>query len=784
MILAVLHFGIVLVTILVVDVYSSCLFPKTCPCGASGKDYTRCYNTIIEQYSCERWANCQTCDSNNELCVTCPPGRSGPTCKDASCPFLKRPKNGVIQCSYDSTSVRSCTATCFPGYRFENHRLAEEITLNCEQNVWKPRQNIPDCKQVKVQTESSCKHPGVVENGIIQDFESDTEQFPIGTELRFLCREGYRIHGPEAIYCLLNFSWSDAPPVCISLATTASPSKSQPSCKHPGTVENGFIVNDEPEIQSFPLGSELRFQCNEGHEMIGAKAIHCLHSFNQGGYWSDVPPFCRYAVKTTTPQTISAIYCKHPGAVENGVTENYPLETERFPVGAALKFQCREGFELVGPTKLYCKRNGEWSQGPPNCRFIPKILVVSCVHPGMVENGRFEGDISKSSFPVGTALKIHCSPGTEIEGPMVIFCQHTGQWSQAPPICKSILQQRLEETVKPGQSPCTHPGTIENGVNEFSGPKVQVYLAGSEIKFKCREGYALDGPNTLRCLNNGEWSSTPPTCRPIKKIPDCGRVFQDVYKQTGKYTRSDWPWTVGISTVGEDDVEKMFCGGALLNSKTVLTAAHCATSFRNINLHFGHRRQSVTGDPVPEQVRTIQISRVFIHPEYDDERHTNDIALMKFEPHIYYNNRTQAVCLPTPILSSSGSNLFPGTKAIVTGYGLQFAANLSSAPKFLMDELLVQNEGECEEVCRGQGLVSCNPGTFCAGYPRNANECVYGGSPLVVFHPEKNRYTLEGLVTRAESTRNRWNGRCKRPESYTTITNVTDFMPFIMKYLE
>ncbi|GBN72042.1 hypothetical protein AVEN_116630-1 [Araneus ventricosus] len=107
------------------------------------------------------------------------------------------------------------------------------------------------------------------------------------------------------------------------------------------------------------------------------------------------------------------------------------------------------------------------------------------------------------------------------------------------------------------------------------------------------------------CYPGRSWNSTLPSC-----VSDCGRVFQDVHKQTGKYTRSDWPWTVGISTVGEDDVEKMLCAGALLNSKTVLTAAHCATSSRNINLHFGHRLQSATGAPVPEQVRTIQISQV------------------------------------------------------------------------------------------------------------------------------------------------------------------------------
>ncbi|XP_055950592.1 P-selectin-like isoform X2 [Argiope bruennichi] len=916
MLIAGIRFDLVLVSILVGNVYSSCLFYKTCPCGTTGKNYTRCNKAVIPQYSCERWANCQTCKDNYEFCLTCPPGHFGPTCRDGPCPLLKRPKYGSIKCVFIGTFRSSCTARCMAGYQFENEPTTEEITLKCHQNSWTPRQEFPECKsagrqctlkitgnssyncttdmertycditcndkfhgryyclpgrgwnstlpvcaaprvkkekaicpdpgtpkdggrvdlkgnpiptqhifkegdvilyfcnekntdfqpstyltcrsdttwdgilpqcgpshkkEAAVQTESSCKHPGVVENGIIEDFASETEQFSEGTELRFLCREGYEIQGPNVIYCLRNFSWSEAPPICKQIdAIAASISPENLSCKHPGIVKNGFIVEDVSEMQSFPVGSVLRFQCKEGYEMVGVDVIHCLHSVDQRGYWSDLLPFCRYIPTTTTMKTAAKFSCTHPGIVENGFTEDYPLGTQSFPVGTALKFQCREGYEIEGPKHLYCIRNGEWSESPPRCKVMPTTPApeVTCEHPGMVKNGRFEGDTSMTNFPVGTPLTINCTAGTQREGPKTIYCLYTGKWSEAPPTCKFIRVPTRQVPQRASQVLCKHPGAIENGVNKYSA---EVYMVGSEIKFECKEGYTIEGSDTLYCQDNGQWTSAPPICIPQEKIPDCGRVFQEVYAMTGKYTRSDWPWTVGISTVDVDDVEKMFCGGALLNSKTVLTAAHCVTSAQNIKLHFGHHQQVGPGAPVSEQVRNV--SRRIIHPEYDDETHANDIALMKFDHHIYYDPRTQPICLPTPILNSSGKSVLPGTIAIATGYGLEFAANHPSVAKFKMLELLVQSEKKCGNICRDQGLVSCSPSTFCASSMKDILECIYGGSPLVVYHPEKSRYTLEGLVTRAQSARNQWNGRCKRAERYTTFTNVTTFMPFILENL-
>ena len=35
---------------------------------------------------------------------------------------------------------------------------------------------------------------------------------------------------------------------------------------------------------------------------------------------------------------------------------------------------------------------------------------------------------------------------------------------------------------------------------------------GTIVGFSCEEGYKLDGPASIMCLNGGQWSFLPPIC--------------------------------------------------------------------------------------------------------------------------------------------------------------------------------------------------------------------------------------------------------------------------------
>ena len=57
---------------------------------------------------------------------------------------------------------------------------------------------------------------------------------------------------------------------------------------------------------------------------------------------------------------------------------------------------------------------------------------------------------------------------------------------------------------------CGDPGTPAYGVKWHRNTTL-----GSFVKYRCQEGYRLEGENFRKCLHSGEWSGTLPTCRPI-----------------------------------------------------------------------------------------------------------------------------------------------------------------------------------------------------------------------------------------------------------------------------
>ena len=57
---------------------------------------------------------------------------------------------------------------------------------------------------------------------------------------------------------------------------------------------------------------------------------------------------------------------------------------------------------------------------------------------------------------------------------------------------------------------CSDPGPVLNAVRS---PATGPYVLGSRVMYQCNEGYLLQGPTTITCMNNGVWNSERrPTC--------------------------------------------------------------------------------------------------------------------------------------------------------------------------------------------------------------------------------------------------------------------------------
>ena len=102
-----------------------------------------------------------------------------------------------------------------------------------------------------------------------------------------------------------------------------------------------------------------------------------------------------------------------------------------------------------------------------------------------------------------------------------------------------------------------------------------------------------------------------------------------------------------------------FCGGTLLSSDTVLTAAHCRTSVSNFDVKLGmhHVYQN-------DNVRVYKPIKWIDHPNYKITNYDNDFAIIKLSENVEMRaGKIGPACLPDPATS------YDDVDATVTGWG-------------------------------------------------------------------------------------------------------------------
>lgn len=103
----------------------------------------------------------------------------------------------------------------------------------------------------------------------------------------------------------------------------------------------------------------------------------------------------------------------------------------------------------------------------------------------------------------------------------------------------------------------------------------------------------------------------------------------------GKETETaKWPWMAAVNFVSsaQDTHSSLICGGTLIAPRWVLTAAHCVTSLGDIRLHAGNLRVIVgSAHRSGQGGEVINVSHIYIHPEYRRETLHHDVALLRLD---------------------------------------------------------------------------------------------------------------------------------------------------------
>ncbi|NXW55142.1 FA10 factor, partial [Eurystomus gularis] len=225
--------------------------------------------------------------------------------------------------------------------------------------------------------------------------------------------------------------------------------------------------------------------------------------------------------------------------------------------------------------------------------------------------------------------------------------------------------------------------------------------------------------------------------------------------------RGHCPWQVLI----RNSKDIGFCGGSLLSSRWVVTAAHCLDLVRPHHVTVGdfdkYQREF--------KEQKIDVERSWTHPHYDSNDYNSDIALLYLSSDVVFNEYVTPICLPSPTLAALLSE--EGRIGMVSGWGATH--NRGSTLRFLMKvQLPIVNMETCQRST--DRLVTDN--MFCAGYSTEVADACKGdsGGPFTVSY--HNTWFLLGIVS--------WGEGCAERGKYGVYTRVSNYLPWIKEIVE
>ncbi|XP_075891686.1 transmembrane protease serine 9-like [Nelusetta ayraudi] len=194
-----------------------------------------------------------------------------------------------------------------------------------------------------------------------------------------------------------------------------------------------------------------------------------------------------------------------------------------------------------------------------------------------------------------------------------------------------------------------------------------------------------------------------------------------------------WPWQASLQRFGGH-----VCGGSLINSEWVMSAAHCFSSPATSGWQISLGRDNLQGSNPNEVSRSV--STIILHPDYDSNTNDNDMALLRLSSPVTFTDYIRPVCL-----AASDSVFNNGTDSWVTGWGAVDEGVSLPFPETLQEvEVPVLGNRQCN-CLNGVGTITGN--MICAGLLAGGKDSCQGDSGGPMVSKQGNIWIQSGVVS-------------------------------------
>ncbi|XP_043801819.1 clotting factor B-like isoform X1 [Apis laboriosa] len=259
----------------------------------------------------------------------------------------------------------------------------------------------------------------------------------------------------------------------------------------------------------------------------------------------------------------------------------------------------------------------------------------------------------------------------------------------------------------------------------------------------------------------------------IQNDEECGVRNSGKYRVVGgeEALPGRWPWMAAIFLHGSKRTE-FWCGGSLIGSRYILTAAHCTRDHRQ--RPFAAKQFTVRlGDidlernDEPSAPETYMVKQIHAHPKFSRVGFYNDIAVLELTRTVRKSPYVIPICLPQ---AHYRNERFAGARPTVVGWGTTYYGGKESTVQRQAVLPVWRNED-----CNAAYFQPITSNFLCAGYSQGGKDACQGdsGGPLMLRADGK--WIQIGIVS--------FGNKCGEPGYPGVYTRVTEYVDWIKNNL-